>query len=322
MTHPLGYPLTQWAKDHHLPATESASVVADDSGTVYEMNDQYLEVCDGRNANRGIIALVSTVLGGAAIAFTGMWLWMMMHIPHIYVERGQVKQAIVMVVLFAIVGAAFLGLMVVQFCKDCFSYTRYPIRLDRVKRMVYVFKKNGPNGTLRVPWGDVFFFIDGKLGGAGNYGIQYAIRGNVLDEGGRVVDTFTIGKWVSHLNEDEKFDRVMLGDLLSIFEFYRRYMEVGIGALPQVKIYIRTETSFKNSLLYAFRWVADWKDETSGFFRVLFALLLLLGAIPCFALSAFHFLAMTTSREPVWPEDVERAASLPQKQREGVTSMT
>ena len=125
MTHPLGYPLTQWAKDHHLPATESASVVADDSGTVYEMNDQYLEVCDGRNANRGIIALVSTVLGGAAIAFTGMWLWMMMHIPHIYVERGQVKQAIVMVVLFAIVGAAFLGELTSRLVYEQFDGGRF-----------------------------------------------------------------------------------------------------------------------------------------------------------------------------------------------------
>jgi len=40
-----------------------------------------------------------------------------------------------------------------------FTYTHYPVRFERERGFVHVFRHNGPDGVLSVPWKDVHWFV-------------------------------------------------------------------------------------------------------------------------------------------------------------------
>lgn len=88
------------------------------------------------------------------------------------------------------------------------------------------------------------------------------------------------------------------------FEYYRRFMEDG-PSLPPVAEFLSTEISFRNSLKLQFDGMSDMMNSGNGFLR----LLGIVAAIPTFILAVAYHFAQLTCREPVWPEDVERACT-------------
>ncbi|WP_254367222.1 DUF6708 domain-containing protein [Paraburkholderia sp. NMBU_R16] len=107
-----------------------------------------------------------------------------------------------------------------------------------------------------------------------------------------------------------------MNELYEDFEYYRRFMEKGPASLPPVEEFLSTEISFRNSLKLQFDGMSDMLRSGNVFLQ----LVGIVAAIPTFILAVAYHLAQLTCREPVWPEDVERACAPMLGQTEGVAS--
>lgn len=66
---------------------------------------------------------------------------------------GELLLAILPVVLVASAASTMIGRRTLR--RELFTYTHYPVRFDRERGFVHVFRHNGPDGVLSVPWKDV-----------------------------------------------------------------------------------------------------------------------------------------------------------------------
>lgn len=108
--------------------------------------------------------------------------------------------------LFILAGIVWL------FRSECFRWTHYPIRLDRVSRKVHFFRQNGTVATG--DWDRLFFFIGEST--TPPIGRTHDIRTHFLSEDGEtVLETFSLG--YEYMGSRQ--------DLLELWEFIRQYME-------------------------------------------------------------------------------------------------
>ena len=73
------------------------------------------------------------------------------------VDRGRLDSPGILGSL-VVAGMAYL-LYYIMLRLEYFAHTHYPIRFNRVTQMVHVFRHDGPDGALTVPWESVFFHI-------------------------------------------------------------------------------------------------------------------------------------------------------------------
>lgn len=184
--------------------------------------------------------------------------------------------------------------------KECFSFTHFPIRFNRKTRMVHVFR---PDGTvLSVPWNEIFFTV------AENPAWREAeIQGHVLAADRKtVLETFVlsyVGTSQSHLGNSAAGSPAENDYVRAHWEFIRRYMEDGpqsvIDGVDFCMAVDRQRERFSNGVERVFANIAGgpW-------------LIYWLMAPFCFAVSLLRFLAMQTSKIPVWPEEVEASCHI------------
>lgn len=193
-----------------------------------------------------------------------------------------------------ILAAGVFGLAIWGMRKECFCFTHYPIRLNRKNKKVYVFRLNG--SILEADWDDLFFTIH-KTGGGSNMAPVCDIRGHVLSSNGwTVVETFAFS--VNLVSQE---------GLKRHWEFLRRYMEEG----PSARGVYRTD----GGRLGCF----GIDEEIESFRTGLKILLLNLNGLFFFQMILFpffflcdcgRFIAMHTSKIPVWPQWVEEACQI------------
>ncbi|AIY41487.1 hypothetical protein LT85_2329 [Collimonas arenae] len=165
---------------------------------------------------------------------------------------------------------------------EFFTYTHFPIRFNRITRKIHVFRGNGPNGVLTVPWDDAFFHI----GHSQKTPNLCDIRGEILD-GDIVKDTFALGHF---------FERPQ--PVLEMWEFIRRYMEEGPEAVAENPLdrYVGLSVtgSFKNCLIMS----RIFYGADTPFTQVI--------SLPLVALStATRWLIFKTCKVPVFPPEIE-----------------
>ncbi len=287
------------------------------SGTVFNATDSFLEVCDGLHRERGWGFLAFLTGGIAALCISAVLVWLLVDVPPAIREKGQEGILYWGFGLFLVFFLCLFALTVRLLLVDCFNYTRKPIRFNRADRTIYAFRHNGPGGVLSVPWDNAFLYVERKpkagLGGTA----PRVVRCLVLNDKGLVVDTFSIGKYVDlAFDENTPAGQQVMEELYRDFEYYRRFMEEGPSAVPPVAELLSTDVSFRNSLRMQFEDVPDILN--SG--HPLLWLLLAVTALPSLIQATVHYLAQLTCREPVWPEEVERACSPTTIQAEGVAS--
>jgi hypothetical protein len=285
------------------------------SGTVFKATDSYLEVCDGLYREKGWGVLAFFTAGIGALCLTAMTAWMATHVPAAIQKKGQTGLVHWTFGLFTLVGIGVFMLPLRSLLKDCFNYTRRPIRFNRVDRRIYAFRHNGPGGVVSVPWDDAFLYVERQPKAGLTSTAARMVRCLVLDERGQVSDSFPIGKRVVlAYSEEGDLGRQAMAELYEDFEYYRRFMEYGPASLPPVAEFLSTEISFLNSLKLQFDGMSDMMHSGNLFLQ----LVGIIAAIPTFILAiAYHF-AQLTCREPVWPEDVERACNPSLTQTVGV----
>ncbi len=176
---------------------------------------------------------------------------------------------------------------------DIFRMTHYPIRLNRKTRQVHVTR---PGDTvLTVPWDALFLCM--RENNLPLFGKSVDVRAHVLaGDGKTVIDTFTLVYY--EFRDKEK--------LLQFWEYIRRYMQEPDG----VEQCDREEA-------VTLRLPVDGRREGLAFGIVrTFAMAAnqpvaqLIGS-PIAALTILgRWLAMSTSKVPVWPAEVDAACQV------------
>ncbi|MBN3853328.1 hypothetical protein G3N59_08070 [Paraburkholderia sp. Ac-20340] len=274
----------------HKPAAEKG----EDKRVVFRMNDVFLDVCDASYQQLGwgimafLFAFPFTIYGAVqCVEFTDMedvaWAFWALFVG------------------FCLLG----GICLWALFRDCFGYRHKTVRFNRKNRMVYAFRHNGPGGVVTVPWDKAFFFPHRQASYAMMGGAPTVMRCYVLAEDGKTIkDTFSFGlRVVNGGDEGGAWGKEVLHAVLANFEFIRQFMEEGPANLS-VERYMPEGPSLKASF-------AIWFD---GFREVglIARALTIVAAVPMVFMSIFHYIAQLTSREPVWPEDVQRASEAPQ----------
>jgi hypothetical protein len=170
---------------------------------------------------------------------------------------------------------------------------------------------------LLVPWEKAFFYVERRARTSLGRTATRLVRCLVLDDDGKVVATFSVGRRIELVFDEESASgQKTMRELYANFEYYRRFMEEGPSSVPPVTEFLSTEVSFRNSLKMQFEDAPDIMHSRHP------ALLLLLAvtALPSFLQATMHYIAQLTCREPVWPEDVERACTPSLGHAEGVPS--
>ncbi|CAB3810406.1 hypothetical protein LMG28688_07245 [Paraburkholderia caffeinitolerans] len=273
--------------DVHKPAASEAH----DKHMVFHMNDVYLDICDTSYQQ----------LGWATLAF-------LVGVPAFGYFGWQIS-------LFAIQAPIFWTLVVpcvggLVFCaailfKDCFNYRHKTIRFNRKNRMVYAFRHNGKGGVVEVPWDEAFFFAHRQMSSPFNGGAPTVLRCYVLAEDGKtIVNTFSFGKrMVVGGSETSAWGQRVFEQLLTNFEFVRKFMEDGPESVPPIKKYLSEGPSLSASASVLLQNFQRLRNSNA----VLWVLMTVI-ALPMCLMVLLHYIAQLTSREPVWPDDVQRAS--------------
>jgi hypothetical protein len=280
-------PLTEEERAEQLKQNKRLDVEPHYNLSAIRINSTYLEVVDKYYPWRGGLLLFGLV--GIAI-FGGLYVALVLLAVSRSGEQGHndlLGLGGMAVICWPVIGfSIWLGL------RESFTYTHYPIRLNRKNRMVYVFRRDGT--VLSAPWEDLFFTFGRGGYNMGSY--NWDIRGHVLDaDGVTVKETFAFPMCDTLKNE-----------LLHYWEFVRRYMEDGPAKLigseeGQVEIchpIAGRKEGFKWGVMILYSHFAI----APLMFWILSPILTLEGLA--------RYLANLTCDVPEWPESVEEACPI------------
>ncbi|MFZ6747647.1 DUF6708 domain-containing protein [Undibacterium sp. Ren11W] len=285
--YPVNRPVSDEEKGYQLNKKKRLALAPVSQMTTIRMNSTFMEVVDKFYAYKGFMLMIVLPVFIGFLFFD--FLMTYEFVAHDLATISGQKEvegisAFIFMNILLLSICAWLGYMIK---KEMFTYTHWPVRLNRKNRMVYVFRHNGPGGVLAVKWDDVFCcFAPGKAKYAGNY--NWDIRCHVLDAKGLIKDTFTIGK----------FDTGLTDTLRAHWEFFRRYMEEGTQHLPAIEEYLPIATHREGFWFGLRRATAN----TYGNFFIWVITLPL--TIPN---GLARYLCMISSRIPRWPAEVEAA---------------
>ena len=287
-------------KARQLRVGAAASTKAQDDFSVFEMNDVYLETTNAAYAQRGALTYGCIFIFAIGVLFVSGMIWAMLNPPP-NISGPELVLAMAFVVCFMLFGLGIIFVSLWGFHQENFTWTRIPVRFNRKTRMVHAFRGAGSKGVISVPWDKAFFFIERRQKDPISRGTPYGLRCHVLDDEGCVVQSFSVGRRVYTIDDETTENgRTIVHGLNDQFEFIRRYMEGGPSAVPAPEL-VPTAISLRNSGDLYFR--SDRKLLAEG---NAVATLLVWLLKPFIALTVvLHYIGMRTSREPVWPVDVD-----------------
>lgn len=298
----LKRPLSEDERAQQLPTNRSVSDHPSDSFSVYEMNDTYLETCDS-NASQigwgvfGFLLMAPLFFYIAIDAISGIF-----NTPQEVIDAGTQTFDHILMTCVSAVFLLFCVFPVWMLLQDCFNYRRKPVRFNRKTRMVYAFRHTGPGGVIAIPWDSAFFYLQRQGRNGVSQATPFVIRCLALDGQKIVTNTFSCGRRrVSVYRPGSSQEELVLAAVRENFEYFRRYMEEGPAALPPVMARLPSEVSLSNSLQLWFRGAR----EATGSGKSFLAGLLSVMVFPLAIMAVFHYIAQLTSREPVWPADVD-----------------
>jgi hypothetical protein len=228
------------------------------------------------------------LLGGGFLALFCVTLGALGIYGFLQSSHGEVEPVFWGIVIVALMfGLPSLVVLKLFVLKDVFRYTHYPVRFNRANRTVYVFT-GGAKGYVEVPFDEAFFFIHEDGSSAANNARSYDLRMHILRDG-TVIHTVAIGSDGGGSP----------GIVLAHWEMIRRFMDEGIAALPfpPLGIFASSRVSVKNALVVPFAalpGVLSW---------ILSPFLIVIGLC--------RYIALATSRRPIWPSSVDAACAPP-----------
>jgi hypothetical protein len=292
--------LTDEEKTRQLRVDRSASTQVKTDYSAFAMNDAWLELTNNAYVQRGILTYGCLMLLPLGIMFvTGMIGAMRNPPPNTH--GAELAFAMAFVFSFMLFGCGIVLVSLWGLHQENFTWTRIPIRFNRHTRMVHAFRGAGSKGVISVAWDKAFFFIEKRPKDPISRGTPYGLRCHVLNDQGRVSQSFTFGRRVYTIDDETTENgRSIVHELNDQFEFIRRYMEGGPSAVPAPDL-VPTKVSLSNSCKLAFR---NDKALLAEGNVVATAVVWLLKPFEILT-ALLHYVGMRTSREPVWPEGID-----------------
>lgn len=244
------------------------------------VNSTYIEYVDRHFDYRGWAAMWGALMVILLLAFAAGMIWTLWQVQ-VGGERVVAQAeyyAVGFLVLLCVLCAGLAYWMLLG--RDIFRYQYYPIRFNRLTRMVHVFV-GGDRRAISVPWDDVYFYIGRDKPIGPDEGHTYDLRGNIMRDG-VVVHTFAVGSDSGS----------SLGVSLASWEMIKRFMESGPEALPfpPLQLFTSVVPSFRNSF------IIHVSSSGPG--------MILLGLPLTFPWAISRYLTMTLCRKPLWPAPV------------------
>ncbi|UDN37247.1 DUF6708 domain-containing protein [Proteus sp. NMG38-2] len=249
---------------------------------VIAINSHYLEMVDKYYSSKGFVSLFSSILTTLFSIFALKLVLTVIFFDH---SSGKILLASVLAPLFLAMGLFMFSLLKTEW----FAWTHYPLRFDRKNQMVYAFRTDG--SIISVPWKKVFFTTG--LDYAKSMKNDYYISGHILaDDNKTIVDTFCLPASTGNF------------ELLKYhWEFIRRYMEEGPENIIQQVEFCLPIANKKESYGFTFFYV-------STLFKGMLKILMPLMSPIIFIISIPRYIAILTSRRPIWPEEVEEQCKI------------
>ena len=246
---------------------------------VITMNSHYLELVDKYYSAKGFGGFVAAF---GFFATSLLYLAVLIDtIPYLRWKFSGNEKTLFIFSLMLIPAIIFLFKLLKT---EWFAWTHYPIRFDRKNRLVHVFRLNG--STYSVPWDSVFF--TSGLSHRKEANKDYYISGHVLAEDNEtVIDTFCLPATHSDRKQLERH-----------WEFVRRYMEEGPESVSRTVNFCLPIANRREGYCFGLLYLLSGFNGAPVF---LFPFLFILA----FIFSIPRYLAMVTSRVPVWPESIE-----------------
>lgn len=250
---------------------------------VIAINSHYLEMVDKYYSSKGFVSLFSSL---GTVAFLGSALWVILYF--IFFKQFTKENIASTIITGSLLLA--MGLFMFYLLKtEWFAWTHYPIRFDRKNQTVYAFRTDG--SIITVPWAKVFFTTG--LDYAKSMKNDYYISGHVIaDDNKTIIDTFCLPASTGNF------------ELLKYhWEFIRRYMEEGPENIIQQVEFCLPIANKKESYGFTFFYV-------STLFKGMLKILMPLMSPIIFIISIPRYIAILTSRRPIWPEEIEEQCKI------------
>jgi len=279
---PVNRPLTELEIQRRLKIDKPSQSKPRNQLSVIKMNSTFLECVDKFHKEKGIISAASltfmTIFAamGLSALFFALRDW-----PSL--TPSEKKEEIIFLLIVILVCFAFVAFFWFKIFKYEFRrFTHYPMRFNRKNRMVYVTRLDG--SVMMERW-DKLFFVLADLETA-DEGMAEARLHRLAEDGKTVLETFALARYGDLDNEN----------VCCQWEFIRRYMEKGPKALMDdvsvvMDIADRRETFWDGYAMLAA------EDAIRGWDIALFPV--------NFWYALGRWVAMHTSKIPVWPPEVE-----------------
>jgi hypothetical protein len=272
---------------------DAISADPDDNESIFALDQRHLDAMSASHLMRGFLCVP-----GAGF----LWLAAMMTLDQIFMASKAIQSGnidfwdVATVLTFLPLSAFFTWLFWRYFVSfDWFHYRANPIRFDRERRMVHVWRSSRVGGPFSVPWDDSLYLIRGQRDGDNGEGarifpttflsVDLATR--------RIKRRFVVGKTITNQAKSDAF-----------IAYIQRYMAEGPQAVPTPKRWAKMTPSLAYSFNAYFNITGALELQRKGtlglghlIFMVALSPLLVL-------LSLAHFIAILTGREPKWPLDM------------------
>lgn len=262
----------------------------DDNESIFILDERHLDAMSASHLMRGFLCVP-----GAAF----LWLSAMASVTFITDSINEINTGrftvgnALLTAVFLPVGLFFTWIFWRYFVSfDWFHYRANPIRFDRERRMVHVWRSSRVGGPFSVPWDDSLYLMRGQRDGDNGEGARIFPTTflSVDPATRRIKRRFVVGKTITNQAKSDAF-----------IAYIQRYMAEGPQAVPTPKRWAKMTPSLAYSFNAYFNITGALELQRKGtlglghlvFMTVLSPLLVLL--------SLAHFIAILTGREPKWP---------------------
>jgi hypothetical protein len=283
-------PLSDYERISDVSNFDASGLKPIDQGII-DLNPVFVEYVDRHFLYRGWGAMWGSLIVAMAFTFALAMIRVLWEVKAegVRVVAAGDYYAVGFVVILSLGAGAFAYWMLLG--RDVFRYQYYPIRFNRVTRVVHIFT-GGKQGAISVPWDDIHFVIGRDKPIGPDESSTYDLRGHVM-RGDQIIHTFAVGS-------DSGSSP---GVTLAHWEMIRRYMnDGGMDALPfpPLQLFMSITPSFRNAFII--------HVSSAGKGLMLLALPITL------PWALFRYLTMKLCRKPQWPESVEEACQPGSKQ--------
>lgn len=264
-----------------------------DNESVFALNERHLDAMSATHLMRGFLCVPGAAFLWLCLSF-GIKVTIMLFQKVAGGETGlDMFGAFFFAIAICVCGSWVFWRYFVSF--DWFHYRANPIRFDRERRMVHVWRSARVGGPFSVPWDDSLYLIRGMRDGDKGDGARiYPTTLLSIDPATRMIKRrIGVGKMITNRPKSDGF-----------VAYIQRYMAEGPQAVPPPQRWAKMTPSLAYSFNAYFNITGALELKRQGelglghliFVAVLSPLLVLL--------SLAHFIAILTGREPKWPVEM------------------